>query len=96
MIDMCIFPGDFRVSRIMEVHHPWEHYLRYVFSQTSSNKLLYEQLIGRRTEFLSMAPDGSFLETDDIYTGLAADEKLMLETTLQLIREGGPTTQPTT
>ena len=43
-----------------------------------------------------MAPDGSFLETDDIYTGLAADEKLMLETTLQLIREGGPTTQTTT
>ena len=31
MTDVCIFAGDFRVSRIMEVHHPWEHYLRYVF-----------------------------------------------------------------
>ena len=91
---MCIFPGDFRVSRIMEVHHPWEHYLRYVFAQTSSNKLLYEQLIGRRTEFLSMAHDGTLLETDDVYIGLAADERLMLETTLQLVREGGPSTLP--
>ena len=90
----CYFTGDFRISRILDVHHPWEHYLRYVFSQTSSNKLLYEQLIGRRTEFLSMAADGSFLEMEDVYTGLAADEKLMLETTLQLVREGGPTTLP--
>ena len=41
-----------------------------------------------------MAADGSFLETEDVYMGLAADEKLMLETTLQLVREGGPTTLP--
>ena len=41
-----------------------------------------------------MSADGSFLEAEDVYTGLAADEKLMLETTLQLVREGGPSTLP--
>ena len=41
-----------------------------------------------------MAADGSFLETEDVYMGLAADEKLMLETTLQLVREGGPSALP--
>ena len=40
--------------RILEIHHPWDHYLRYVFSRALDNKLLYEQLIGRRTEFISV------------------------------------------
>ena len=83
----------------MEIHHPWDHYLRYVFARTKDNKLLYEQLIGRRTEFISVLTTNSAGDVDglivndleiDVFVGLQADEKLMLETTLQLIKEGEP------
>ena len=49
--------------------------------------------MGRRSEFLSTVtnPDGIIEEEDNenVFTGLQADEKLMLETTLQLIKDGG-------
>ena len=89
--------GDFRIVRILEIHHPWDHYLRYVFARAKDNKLLYEQLIGRRTEFISVLTTNSAGDVDglivndleiDVFVGLQADEKLMLETTLQLIKEG--------
>ena len=80
------------MNRILEIHHPWDHYLRTIFAQAKDNKMLYEQLIGRRTEFISILTSGSDIIVNDIdidvYVGLQADEKLMLETTLQLIKEG--------
>ena len=69
-----------------------------MFARARDNKLLYEQLIGRRTEFISVLTAGTNTAGDDglivndleidVFVGLQADEKLMLETTLQLIKEG--------
>ena len=68
--------------------------MKYIFAHVKKNRLLYEQLIGRRTEFLSVisSADGIVADVDaevDVFIGLQADEKLMLDTTLQLIKDGG-------
>ncbi len=46
------FAGDFRIARILEMKHPWEAYLKHVLTAKTGNKLLQEQLLLKRPEFL--------------------------------------------